>query len=127
MGPRMPDRVAEIRTRLDGGASDGIHWRVSEDTDYSYRRAVVVPSPDSAPDEPFNDFIAKGIRDDETADLIANAPADIEWLLTEVNIMRVVIASMRAEVRELEARIGIAIAHGNDDPAGRAYQDRGAP
>lgn len=78
------NRIEEIRARLDAGASDATHWRITEDTDYSYRRAVVMTSPDSAPDEPFDDYIASGIRDDETADLIAHAPTDIAWLLAEV-------------------------------------------
>ena len=86
----MPDRLAAIRARLDAGASDAIHWRITEGTDYSYRRAVVMTSPDCVPDagEPFDDYIASGIRDDETADLIAHAPADIAWLLGEVEAAR---------------------------------------
>jgi hypothetical protein len=77
----VSDRIAEIRARLDAGASDATHWRITEDKDYSYRRALVMTAPDSAPDNPFDDFIASGIRDDETADFIARAPADIAWLL----------------------------------------------
>ena len=85
----MTDRLAEIRARLDAGASDAAHWRVTEDTDYSYRRAVVITSPDVVDwDEPFDDYIASGIRDDETADFIAHAPADIAWLLDEVEAWR---------------------------------------
>jgi hypothetical protein len=59
-------------------------------------------SPDSAPDEPFDDYIASGIRDDETADLIAHAPADIAYLLAEVEAARERVAILRAEVVDLE-------------------------
>jgi len=55
------------------------------------------------------------------------AYSDIEWLLAEVNAMRVVIAELRGEVRDLEAVAGIASAHGNADPSERVYQNRGAP
>ena len=61
----------------------------------------------------------------EDADLIAHAPYDLSWLLSEVGAMRAVINMLRAEVRDLEAIIGIASAHGNADPKGTVYQGPG--
>ena len=53
----------------------------------------------------------------EDADLIANAPTDLLWLLAEVDAMRAVIAGLRGEVRGLEGVIGIASPWGNSDSA----------
>lgn len=59
----------------------------------------------------------------EDAALMANASADLSWLLAEVDAARERVAILRAEIRDLEGIIGIASPHGNDDPKWAAYQD----
>ena len=93
----MSDRIAAIRARLDAASIDDSDWPSAE-----YWES----------ERP------------EDAALIAHAPADLSWLLAEVDAMRVVIGALHAGVRELEAVIGIASAAGNDDPQGTVYQDR---
>jgi uncharacterized small protein (DUF1192 family) len=75
----MPDRLAEIRARLDA--------------------ATTLPvSPHSVTLFPIDR------RRDEIAEraFIAHAPADIAWLLDEVDVLRERVAILRAEVADLE-------------------------
>ena len=78
----MTDRLTEIRARLDA-AGDTTKWLVGDDPVYSRKVAIVEPAPDAAPGDSYDDYIATFI-DPENADLIAHAPADIAWLLAEV-------------------------------------------
>lgn len=87
----MDDRLAEIRARLDA-ATPG-QW--SNDNEWSEIEAVVVPQ--SAYMEPYLMSVAT-VGNPPNADLIAHAPADIAWLLDEVERLRQEIDRLRYEV-----------------------------
>ena len=82
----MPDRLAEIRARLDMTSerpwtnSDG--WIVCGGTTRYYVTGHTTLVGD--------------------AEFIAHAPADIAWLLNEVDTLRERVAILRAEVADLE-------------------------
>lgn len=82
----MTDRLEIIRIRLFGAGAQG--WQVKPDPVYSRLSAIVVPSPDAAPDEPYDDYVVSGICDDETADLLVNAPDDLRWCVSEIERLR---------------------------------------
>jgi len=108
-----PDRLAEIRARL-AAATPG-PWAVHSDPTFTPLRAVAI-------DGPYGwDVVAERISPND-ADLMANAPTDLAYLLAEVDGARERIAILRAEVRDLEGIIGIASPHGHADPSGTSYQ-----
>lgn len=74
MGVQMPDRLQDIRARLDA-ATPG-PWERWKDGMRVWSR---VP-----PDAPFGVDVADVYASHATADLIAHAPEDIAWLLAEV-------------------------------------------
>jgi ubiquinone biosynthesis protein UbiJ len=87
----MPDRLAEIRARLDAatpGPWDYDHITRNVEADSRWlpdKRHVVAPM--------------VGHFD---GTLIAHAPADIAWLLDEVDSLRERVAILRTEVTDLE-------------------------
>lgn len=83
----MPDRLTEIRARLDA-ATPGPWKRSLSGSRYNpwkvHRGAILVALSGESP---------------EDADLIAHAPADIAWLLAEVEELRAVVRNTPAHYR----------------------------
>ena len=77
----MPDRLAEIRARLDA-ATPG-PWENTDD--WSVVTAVVRQRSKWLPDY---EMPVADVGQPVNADLIAHAPADIAWLLDEVEAAR---------------------------------------
>ena len=96
------DRIAEIRARLDA-ATPG-PWRT---LDWADPPMFVVAQPRDSDHWPR--LASCGFGGD--ADLIANAPADIAWLLDEVDALRERVAILRADLEDLE---DMADARGGD-------------
>ena len=69
------DRVAEIRARL--AATTPGPWVVHSDPTFTPLRAVAIHTPDGW------DYLSERISPDD-ASLMANAPADLSWLLAEL-------------------------------------------
>jgi ubiquinone biosynthesis protein UbiJ len=107
----MPDRIAEIRARLDaatpgpwtmGVDSDAEAWLWDAMTD-PYRggvHAIGIGAPPRGNRRA--QYIADVHEDEASADLIAHAPADIAWLLDEVDALRERVAILRADLEDLE-------------------------
>lgn len=84
----MPDRLQEIRARLDA-ATPG-PWHVHPVGSIEVRRLD------------YSGFVVARANHDDDADLIAHAPADLAWLLAEIDALRERVAVLRVEVTDLE-------------------------
>ena len=86
----MPDRLAEIRARLDRAMAGVSSW--SNDTETLSADAATpglpVPVEDLLTDDDFEVLAEERLIGSGWADLIAHAPADIAWLLAEVERLR---------------------------------------
>ena len=81
MKDQVPDRLAEIRSRLDA-ATPG-PW--TNDLEWDEVDAIVVPKIKYF--DPYRACVAR-VGNPPNADLIAHAPADIAYLLDEVERLR---------------------------------------
>lgn len=82
----MPDRLAEIRARLDA-ATPG-PWNVRTNGSWLRPRAVVYRDSNQHANNVDVCQLIGERREWADADLIAHAPADIAWLLDEVERLR---------------------------------------
>lgn len=93
----MTDRLQEIRARLDAATPGRGPWRADADfqSENPTLRVITGTYPDTVR------MVAATLDAAETK-FIAHAPADIAWLLAEIDALRERVAVLRAEVTDLE-------------------------
>ena len=94
----MPDRLREIRSRLDAATLGP--WSLGVHPDGSWGNTVIRYTDVHVPDRV---TVAEGVVHPDDADFIANAPTDIAWLLSTLEAANERIAILRAEIADLEA------------------------
>jgi hypothetical protein len=104
----MSDRLAEIRARLDA-ATDG-PWTTDVGPLDEHGESVWFPHDTTVHGVTAyhrQRYVADAYGNEHDCELIAHAPADIEWLLAEVEARDERIALLRAEVTDIERRLRI--------------------